>query len=114
MVRALTEINRYLIQHSQVLPLWRQNATSVYQQQQDRTLLRDLLLAEGGARPGGTPCSPEHGLKPFPRITSFDEVQSPQQTIELEKVGAALSHLDELCRLASCVRLEAADWRNFR
>jgi len=36
------------------------------------------------------------------------------RAMELEKVGAALGHLDALCRLASHVRLEAADWRSFR
>jgi len=34
--------------------------------------------------------------------------------LELEKVGACLSHLDVLCRLASHVRLEDVDWRAFR
>ena len=34
--------------------------------------------------------------------------------VDLDKIGAALCHLDTLCRMASRIRLEDADWRSFR
>merc|ERR1719263_255226 len=46
--------------------------------------------------------------------SSPQERDGEAKVLELEKVGAALSHLDVLCRIGSIMRLEEVDWRTFR
>jgi len=94
MVRALAEVDRFLIRNSQSLPPRRQNSGNL-----DEQLLFGSPLVVRGSR-----CS----------RASASDVWGNGVQLELEKVGACLSHLDALCRLASHVRLEDVDWRTFQ
>jgi hypothetical protein len=126
MVRALAEVDRYYNHHSQSLgrisagnaPLSFENLLGgVMRGPKLRELLRE----------------PSAGLRRTPSAQNslFGTLKSPQTVspgrftpqavpdeeataLELEKVGAALSHLDALCRIAVLMRLEDVDWRNFR
>lgn len=98
MVRALAEVDRFLIRNSQSLPARRETAAP-------GSLEAQLLL------------SPPAGARGRLSRASTSDVWGNGingMQLELEKVGACLSHLDALCRLASHVRLEDADWRSFQ
>jgi len=112
MVRALSEVDRFLNRNSQALLQacrGHHDSRRAYRMQMSAALLNELPLAE---KSGCASCDCLH----TPSRRSVSEPCSDGQTdpLELEKVGAWLSHLDALCRLASRARVDDADWRAFR
>lgn len=103
MIRALAEVDRFYNHHASGMAVRQAPAhhhhgreggqeTSTPTRAFSSTSLRDCCGTERGS----------------------GNVLSTAQALPLEKIGAALGHLDALCRLASRVRLEATDWRCFR
>lgn len=133
MLRALAEIDRYYNYHSRALTrkhgsgCGSLNNLLSYAGAQEKIIeaaaLRQLLLASdrtgalkrsghSGQFLGRVPDLPP--LSPYGH-TQVSELESADaQVLELEKVGAALGHLDALCRIASQIRLEDVDWRSLR
>lgn len=118
MLRALAEVDRYYNHHSNALAPLRSSGSYENLGDLQGQKLRDLLLAPphpsmrrnmsgSSVLPSGGHFSPLVGQRRC-------SVDGELKVLELEKVGAALSHLDALCHIASVMRLEDVDWRAFR
>ncbi|CAE8623170.1 unnamed protein product [Polarella glacialis] len=134
MVRALAEVDRYLNHHVQArgapkrqeLQLQTPRGRGTTDAQKAPPLQDLLLYALGASDQGCTSLERCHAAdcgELCQQVGSFaflpGEALRPtnlgdSSALELVKVGEALSQLDALCRLASRVRLEDADWRAFR
>lgn len=125
MVRALAEVDRFLNHNSQEAITRKRSRSGplhlgLLNHSDSRELLRDPAdsITPGHHRGGGG--GGQQVLGQPPRLTrswterSLGATGTDMKAAELEKVGAALGHLDSLCWLASHVRLEATDWRAFR
>ncbi|CAK9094033.1 Nuclear control of ATPase protein 2 [Durusdinium trenchii] len=101
MVRALAELDRFLNRNMAFLSPRRVNELPQMEGAVGTVPLKSLL-------------SQALGLDEDPELPSNGLASGLDSSIDLDKVGAALCHLDTLCRMASRIRLEDADWRAFR
>eukprot|EP00927_Polykrikos_kofoidii_P076932 TRINITY_DN73948_c0_g1_i1.p1 TRINITY_DN73948_c0_g1~~TRINITY_DN73948_c0_g1_i1.p1 ORF type:complete len:577 (+),score=84.71 TRINITY_DN73948_c0_g1_i1:39-1769(+) len=110
MIRALTQIDRFLNHHSEspVLRRCAENEPSCVQ-----TPVMHRVLSRSGSQESFRARS--SSWTPWSSNVLQTLLDDPgSESLELEKVGAGLCHLHALCQLAFRLRIENLDWRSFR